>query len=362
MYSMVDIDATAYGDLAADTVHQILKQGIALNSTTLSCPAPTTNGFSVNYLIEAIYQDVDTANTVLPYYNASNPASPWSGPNNTGAAQPTVRSGEINLIAKAGIAAPTGTQLNPTPDPGYTGLYIVTVAFGQTTILSGSISVYPGAPFLSGGLLSQAAADLRYLQLAGGTLTGTVIGPNAVFTSLTVNGVSVQNASVFTTGALSPSVVPVGAVTQWQGSLAIAWAQLTGTKNADQLNGLIAGPEGGFTAETLARCDLNGTVWAKYFNHASANSENPTVAQIFVTNGADGYARKASLSWVESQMTLSSIGGSIAAAQVPLAAVSQFQASIKCQNIGGLASTRVTLAADPGTTPTGNPGDVFEYY
>jgi hypothetical protein len=36
----------------------------------------------------------------------------------------------------------------PSVDPGYVGLYLITVANGQTTITSGNFSVYPGAPFI----------------------------------------------------------------------------------------------------------------------------------------------------------------------------------------------------------------------
>src|SRR6185312_8578047 len=98
------------------------------------------------------------------------------------------------------------------------------------------------------------------------------------------------------TGKIANSQILVGAVTQFQGSLSIAWTQLTGTKNADQLNGLVAGPAGGFTNNTLARTDGNGFTWSRYFNQSSANNENPAnISQVIVTNGTDGFFRKASL-------------------------------------------------------------------
>lgn len=40
VYSLANIDATAYSSLPADTAHSILKQGISLDPVTLSCPAP----------------------------------------------------------------------------------------------------------------------------------------------------------------------------------------------------------------------------------------------------------------------------------------------------------------------------------
>jgi len=93
IYSLENIDNSAYGSLAADTTHQIIKQGIIEATTNFSCPAPATVGESIVYLVEAAYEDEDTGATVLPYYNASNPSVPFNGPNNTGVSQNTVRQG-----------------------------------------------------------------------------------------------------------------------------------------------------------------------------------------------------------------------------------------------------------------------------
>jgi hypothetical protein len=152
LYSMQNIDSTAYSSIAADTTHQIIKQGILLDAATLACPAPVTAGFSVNYLIEAAYQDSDSVSVTLPYYNASNPTQAYSGPGNSGASQATVRKGVISLQAKVGIAAATGTQMTPAVDSGYVGLWVVTVANGQATITNSNISLAPGAPFLTNTL------------------------------------------------------------------------------------------------------------------------------------------------------------------------------------------------------------------
>src|SRR4051794_16484115 len=38
IYSLQNLDSTTYGDLAADTTHQIVKQGVVLDNTLLSCP------------------------------------------------------------------------------------------------------------------------------------------------------------------------------------------------------------------------------------------------------------------------------------------------------------------------------------
>lgn len=147
--SLQNVDGTAYGSIIADTTHQIIKQGLVTSTTNLSCPAPGTTGQSINYLIQVAYQDVDGGATVLPYYNASNPATAYNGPNNTGVSQNTVRQGVCLVQVKAGVAATTGTQTTPAPDAGFTGLHTVTVANGQTTITSGSIAQLSTAPFIS---------------------------------------------------------------------------------------------------------------------------------------------------------------------------------------------------------------------
>lgn len=151
IYSLQNVDNTAYGSIAADTTHQVMKQGISMDSVLLSCPAPSTAGFSINYLIEAAYSDVDGQAIVLNYYNSANPTVPFSGPANTGASQATVRQGTIVLTAKPGTAATTGTQTTPSADSGNIGLFVVIVAQGQTTIISGNITQLPGAAFIGPG-------------------------------------------------------------------------------------------------------------------------------------------------------------------------------------------------------------------
>jgi microcystin-dependent protein len=158
IYSLDQIDATAYGSVSPDTTDQIVKQGIIIGTENFSCPPPVTSGQSVVYLIEAAYEDVDTGSTVLPYYNASNPAVAYSGPSNSGMSQNTIRQGLCKVQVKTGVAATTGTQVTPSPDAGFTGLYAVTVANGQTTITSGNIAQLMTAPFIGTKLPGVLAA------------------------------------------------------------------------------------------------------------------------------------------------------------------------------------------------------------
>ncbi len=179
-------------------------------------------------------------------------------------------------------------------------------------------------------------ADLRYLKLSGGTLTGPLAGTSGSFASLTVNGISVQNAGLFTSGQVAPpqlgtgtpsastlllgsgawgtatfailggqvsnAQVPASAVTQWQSSLSIAWSQITGTKNADELQGYTVAS--GATANTVALRDANGNLFSTYVNQNSANGENPAIAQVLVTNGNDGFLRKAGIGYFQGALSI----------------------------------------------------------
>jgi hypothetical protein len=146
-YAAVDPSA-AFGDLGTDTTHFTMKQGLLQEpGQPLTLTPPSTAGYSQVYLVQAAYQDQDSF-TVLPYYNASNPAVPYNGPNNSGNASLTLRSGQCVVGLKPGTAATTGTQVAPSPDPGYVGLYLITVANGATQITSANVVLYPTAPFL----------------------------------------------------------------------------------------------------------------------------------------------------------------------------------------------------------------------
>ncbi|WP_323566853.1 hypothetical protein [Pseudomonas sp. CCC3.2] len=174
IYSLTSIDATAYSSLPADTTHSIMKQGILLDGLTLTCAAPSTTGQSINYLVEVTYQDLDAVPVLLPYYNSANPALPFSGLGNNGLTQNTARKGIASVQIKPGASAATGSQVTPAPDAGYVGLYVVTVAYGQTTITSASISQYASSPLLPSGLLQSIQSGNTSAALDTGTANAYV--------------------------------------------------------------------------------------------------------------------------------------------------------------------------------------------
>jgi hypothetical protein len=162
VYNVANIDATPYSSLAADTTHNTLKQGILLDPVVLNCPAPGTVGQSINYLVEVAYQEIDTNSVVLPFYNASNPSVPYSGPGGLGAASNTIRSGQCVVQVKAGAAATTGSQTTPAVDSGFIAAYVVTVAYGAASISGGNIAVASGAPFVTMTLPQVVISRFRF--------------------------------------------------------------------------------------------------------------------------------------------------------------------------------------------------------
>lgn len=152
IYTLEAIDGTTYGPIPADA-REIVKQGILMDDVTIPLTAPATPGQSIDYLLQVIYQDADEDPENRPFFSASP------------AVVDTTRRGNLVSNIKAGVPAATGTQVTPTPDAGYTGAWVITVANGQTQINSGDIVEYDAALFITEKLqtkISQAFADARY--------------------------------------------------------------------------------------------------------------------------------------------------------------------------------------------------------
>ncbi|MCJ2084585.1 hypothetical protein MKK88_01060 [Methylobacterium sp. E-005] len=146
IYQAASTEATVWSSLPADST-TLVKQGLMRAVDPITFTPPSTNGYSQAFLVEVQYADLDTNPVLLPYYNAANPAQPYSGPGGNGQSQNTARLGIVAVQVKSG-AAVSGTPTIPTPDAGWVGLYVVTLAAGATTITSGNIAVYTGAPFI----------------------------------------------------------------------------------------------------------------------------------------------------------------------------------------------------------------------
>lgn len=163
IYSMQNIDDTNFGPILADTTHQILKCGVLLDQEIIPLTAPATPGDSIIYLIQIEFTEVDDQSESRPYAGGS--PSPTL----------TRRADLLGYSIKASTPAVTPTP--PTPDAGFVGAWLVTVANGQTAILNANIVAYPNAPFIDeklGDKISQTTAETLFplkSQIQSGALT-----------------------------------------------------------------------------------------------------------------------------------------------------------------------------------------------
>ena len=171
------VDANPFGSLAADSTDPLLKMGVNIGATPFTLTAPTTSGQSINYLIQANLLESDASPVVLPYYNAANPAQPFSGAGNDGDSQNTQRLQRVQLQLKPGAPANAGTQTTPAVDEGWIGLYTLTVNYGQTQIDQASIAGVPGAPVIPFKL---GTLTPGFSRLGSFTASTIFVVPNAV--------------------------------------------------------------------------------------------------------------------------------------------------------------------------------------
>ncbi len=216
IFALAALDANPFGGVSADVLHNIIKEGINLDAVAFDLVPPGSAGQTINWLIQAALVETDGDNDVLSYVNPANPSQPWTGPGNAGTSQPTTRKCTVALSAKAGVAAPTGTQVDPAPDAGYVGLYSVAVPYGATTLSGSNITQLDTAPFIYKKLPELP----RWVQ-SGAFLWGDDTGSaNAIVARLTptptayVKGmhVFVRKAAVANSGAVTANFNSLGAV------------------------------------------------------------------------------------------------------------------------------------------------------
>ena len=158
LYQLADIDASAYGALAADT-NQVIQQG------TLDAPivfnvsgVPTmTVGQAVWALICAQVNQVDgidsddpNPNGVVPYVNIQNPGQALQGPGGSGAAQNTARFEYVSFQVVYGAVATAGSNTQPVAPSGWVPVWAVNLGYGQTAIQNNQIVLANNAPQFPG--------------------------------------------------------------------------------------------------------------------------------------------------------------------------------------------------------------------
>ena len=155
------VDTNGFGSLPAEAL-PLVRMGVNLLPTSFTMVAPTLPGQAITYLIQASMLETDASPVVLPYYNASNPSQPYSGPANSGSPQNTQRLQQVQLEMKAGPPGNAGTQETPAVDSGWVGLYLVNVLSGETSVTGANIVAIPSAPFVT-WKLPQLSPGTRHL-------------------------------------------------------------------------------------------------------------------------------------------------------------------------------------------------------
>jgi hypothetical protein len=150
-----------------------------------------------------------------------------------------------------------------------------------------------GAPFtaLSGSIQNIQVPQGAVIQwqgaltIGGGQVTGTV--PEATLLSM-------QNGNYAAFHYAAQSGQPSGLFGTNDGISAYVWNPSNfSVANSAELGGL--SPSAGAGGNTIAQRDPSGYLFSQYFNQASPNNENPSISQVIVTTGADGFFRKANI-------------------------------------------------------------------
>lgn len=212
IYSQQVTDATDYGvapnDIAANPA-LILKQGI-YNGGTFSTPAPATPGDSIKYLIQIAFDEVDNVNESRLFKVG-------------GVQNVDTKRQDIALVQiKAGTPAPV--PVVPTPDIGFEGAWVITVAYGQTTVTAPDIAQYTNAPVFGSSynlaiqdMLSKVEAAATYLTIANAAATYlSIVNAAATYAprpNVGNNGYVAESTSPLTAVGTSPTLLPLNPTT-----------------------------------------------------------------------------------------------------------------------------------------------------
>lgn len=300
------------GDLSSDrTLHAKVtaERGIMI----------TVNGLELDMLgVGALPESVDAAADFLLLYNTSEARPRYVNVSTALAGAsgfvPTARL----ITAGAGLAGTSDLSTDVTLSIGAgTGIAVAADSVGldlthTRNVEHSAVTISAGTGLTGGGTIAanrtialdtsnSRNVDHSAISIAG---ANSVVGGGDISASRTLqlSGDVASPGASFYYGTNAANVKGFYAIS----GITISWGQISGTKNADQLQGrtLDENP----SASTIVSRNSGGYVFGVYFNQSSSDGENPTISQIMVTNGTDNFIRKASLAHLASSISSSFVG------------------------------------------------------
>jgi hypothetical protein len=298
--SLQTVDSSAPGS-GSTNGNSIVKNGSLHAPATISMAAPGTTGQSINYLIEVTYADTDTNSIDLDYID---PVSLNSYTGNV--AVNTSRLDVCSVQVKAGTAATTGTQTTPAVDAGWTGVWVVTVNAGETSILANNIAQAANVPWAQNtfvnqsqiaAYLTQAAAANTYValsQLATGSTDYSVAQRDSAggLTATAFNGpastAAWSNVAAYASNAGVAAVAVTANYAAQAGNATTATTAYTANTAETAIYATSAGSTalsnnslllGGYAADvnatisTIVQRDAGGNIYASTLNGLATSAE-----------------------------------------------------------------------------------------
>jgi hypothetical protein len=214
IYASAYPDPTAVGSIPQDMNALCVMQGqFSQQQLQLTPPAvglSQWNLIQVQFSANDVVRTGDPNGGVVPFYNSTNPTIPNS------ASIATVRQHSATVQIIQGAAATTGSEVPPQPTFGWTPLYLVDLAGGQSQVTSNQLipagpsvgtnvpSSYPAAPFLAGMLASHHlgkpghAPKIDLAREVQGILSSANLPPNVLTgTFPTVRTLATSNIIIY---------------------------------------------------------------------------------------------------------------------------------------------------------------------
>jgi hypothetical protein len=318
IYELADTLAAPIGTFdAIDT--EILQQGtnpgqqVNLNTDGLEA------GQSVWWLISASYLQVpqvrpgDPTNGLRNFFNSANNAMPLSGPSGSGDDVATVVSGTAIITTTMGTPATTDSNEPPAVPAGNVPLFLINLAFGQTTITNGEIMVagpeaytgagwedgYPASPILTGLLQSHhggvpgQAPQIHLETEVQGTLPYTNMLVSDQTPAPATGDIAVQGViPIFEFGTVDPNGNVAGKEQTIYANVtnnSVWWCKTTGTSSTAVWEAMSSVIPMKWTPGTVTGTNnINGTSGTFYIADATAAVVNATLPP----NPADGTVYK----------------------------------------------------------------------